>query len=518
MKRSAMLSPRWADVYFQEIRNQLEVALADRRYFTDLNQRLAGLTIDRYEFEETEKIHDDEVAAGWYTYLRDIARADVEAQTGWKEATKQTAAIFATFSTKQEFKDLLADPERAAFLRAVTAVASNFSAYAKVSQEYINNWEDPWSFLNMIDPDGPQKKKGEYVIPKFGTKKSDFGLTPLRIVPVYMKMYEYAKLMAVPELANFLTAVQSQAYLAAGAQAAAEATLGAKQITLNWNENDVGFRTRRTELAIGVNALRRKAMDDLGGPLNIASELASLRARFVEQLADIAAKASVLVPGFHQIWGWDDISQPPMPYEWKDSDGSYTHALAMWLLTVQSQLGPRMTYESSTVIPISIKARLSQDKWLSVLADAKAKNLNQLTFVFDLPASIFSPLLCARIRGISAYVDGPSGADSGAWRGRATIPANALVVTQSGNNAIAQSRLTSDLGRIQTRPFPKPADVVGISLLRNASPISGSPDPAGGSNWVVELMRWSSSGMDATDLLDMQLDLLVSGNAGVTGA
>lgn len=57
----------------------LDRCATERAAYDDLRSKWAKLILDVVEFEQTEKIHDQEIAAGWYTINHDQSSAELEA-------------------------------------------------------------------------------------------------------------------------------------------------------------------------------------------------------------------------------------------------------------------------------------------------------------------------------------------------------------------------------------------------------------------------------------------------------
>jgi hypothetical protein len=105
-------------------------------------------------------------------------------------------------------------------------------------------------------------------------------------------------------------------------------------------------------------------------------------------------------------------------------------------------------------------------------------------------------------------------ADGDSWRGRIYPPSKAVFTDQSGKEtAVTQQSMPCDLARIAARGLSRPPDMVGLSHLRNISPLSPSGDATPESAWKLSVSRVSVFGKDLLEITDLSLDLMVSGLA-----
>ena len=107
-RRAHSLSLRWADVYLQDIRGSLQSMEADNRYYDELNFRLANQAIDVYSQDEALRIHNNEIAAGWYTVAAEIADLEEKALSIQRDGAHDV---------RDAYDELFKDPEIAAILK-----------------------------------------------------------------------------------------------------------------------------------------------------------------------------------------------------------------------------------------------------------------------------------------------------------------------------------------------------------------------------------------------------------------
>jgi hypothetical protein len=127
----ADLSPRWVDIYLQELGVRIEGLQADRRTYADLNARFVSVLVDQYEFDGAEAIHNDEVKAGWYSYVSDASAAEVDAQMAWFTSVDKVNIRYGALLADPDIAEAISDPRRTAVLQASVARASFYSPYTK---------------------------------------------------------------------------------------------------------------------------------------------------------------------------------------------------------------------------------------------------------------------------------------------------------------------------------------------------------------------------------------------------
>lgn len=315
---------------------------------------------------------------------------------------------------------------------------------------------------------------------------------------------------AQPEAIYNQALVASQAALAEGANVSSSALRDAKALAHEWTTKDVDFRRARTELAIEVHDLKVTAQDEQRSASNHPERLAEVRTAFRDRAAEFYCRANFVYGQIEALWDWTPMPRAPAVRGWDDAAGSWLQSTASWHREFRRQFLSRLAGEASTCLPFSVKALCGTGTWQDALADVKARDLPLLELQFILSPAAVPRLFGLRLRGVSAHSVGITDACAGVWSANLKPPVQCSVVTSRGTRDLNQNPGCIDLGRIQTREFPKPPDVVATATLRNLSPLS-----AGAGNdrsWALTLKRHSSRGKDVCDLEDLEIDLLVAGS------
>lgn len=498
-KRGDTLSPRWADVYLNDLRQKLAGLDNDRRQYLELNARLTGFLLEQYELNESEKIQDDEISAGWYDFPYKISAKELAAQEEWATASGEVVYFYDEVIGKAAFTEVLENFEKAVSQRAWLAQASMYSPYLTVHNQYAAA-NAPANYLYARDPilnPGP---------PLILQPTPAGNISDAR--PLHNWVYLFTKTAAAPEIVSYQISFKTQNRLARASASSSALLAEAKSIATDWSQKDIDFRRRRAELNRTTNALKRKALSDQDGPLNLVPHLSGMRTRFVDQLADALAMAEVIQRGFATCWTWTTGASPPVPSTWNDQIGSFLDELLKWQAQAERSIVSQLHRESAGVVSVSLRNLVGETAWKKALTATQSGKPFKVSF--QVRSHLFEPYIGVRFRGLSAYTSGVSDQAAGVWRGNISLPQNAIVIDSYGKTvAINQPRLMTDLGRILTRENPKPSDVVGSAQLRNLSPIS-DPQNIPQSLYEITIAATSSGGITMSSVKDISLDILFS--------
>lgn len=511
----ANLSTRCADAYLGELLVRLEALLSDRRYYRELNARLASIAIAQLEFDGVEAIHADETAKGWYTYTAEMSAEDLASQRAWATSLQNVSIIYAQLSGDPVVQELITNtgPQRTALFQAAVSEASFVAPYVKTndSQLTYQAGDARYAFnfmfiedLNELQLD-PANHPGPVKIfkPIPGTVYNGFPDS------FQTTAFNATWRAAVVQQTSYSASISSQTAASSGAATSAQHTTTSKKALDDWNQLDVDFRRRRTQLALDVNAMRRKAQNDDRGPFNYIQELATLRANFVSRLADFYARASSIVSGLSSLWAYPSVPAVPAVHSWDDARGSYLDALQAWALQLERVIQRATEEEASAIVTLSVHSLMGDTAWKAAINVASSNPTRSLRFRIE--SSSFSGWAGVRIRGISASIIGTDEVEAGVWRVHAYAPQAAIVVNQRGtSHALLQLSRMLDLGRVATRQCPRPPDIAGMSQWRNLSPISDPAASDADATWGIEVAALSSNGMDVKKIKDIQLDIIVS--------
>jgi hypothetical protein len=177
-------------------------------------------------------------------------------------------------------------------------------------------------------------------------------------------------------------------------------------------------------------------------------------------------------------------------------------------------VGRALQYEVGTVVSFSAKT-LDPKAWTNALNALKSGTTKELELSLRFPLSAFSPYYALRVRGLSASVADPKAvADGDSWRGRIYPPSKAVFTDSTGKEtAVMQQSIPCDLARIAARGLARAPDMVGLSHLRNISPLSPTGATDADSAWRLRVSRRSLFGKDLLEITDFSIDLMISGLA-----
>ncbi len=126
------------------------------------------------------------------------------------------------------------------------------------------------------------------------------------------------------------------------------------------------------------------------------------------------------------------------------------------------------------------------------------------------PKSPIELLRLARLRGVSAFIVGP--ASEVCWRGEIVPPTKATQRDAAQTLVpVQQTGRKCDLARVLPRMAMSAPDVVGTTLLRNLSPISGTAEQGDAARWHVQIRTPAVGSLNK--LKDIQIDLLCAGTS-----
>ncbi|MGE8067065.1 hypothetical protein [Pseudomonas sp. NPDC089569] len=494
--RTATMSERWADVYVQDIRGALASMESDLRYFDDLNYRLANQSIDIYAQDEALRIHNEEIAAGWYTVAAEIAQFEQTAAATQKTGSDVVKGIYDGLFANPDVVKAFRDPQQVANLRATTAAVMTYSPYSKLHDDFKTAGFLKWS--NALN--------GNTVPTPLPV--GHVGPDPMETPALVFTMTQQSALCEIAWAA--VNSRSGQAGATANADACSNLA-SAKSRELQWAQADSNFRQERSAVQLQVRELRRQAVEQPGAPLNITEKCRTLRRRFVDQLAEAVARAMVVDTAMASVFGLPWNEAPPLPETWNDSAGSYLAALQRWFVRLDVQLARGQQQEVAQVVAVSIK-QAAPTAFAKAVKDLKTNTAKTLSVRFPIAETLFGGLRGARIRGafVSTIEKTPDASDS--WQGVLSAPVTAVSIDASGRRQqIAQRLPPADAGRIQARSILKTPDLVGAAALRNASPIGDMTQAAADSQWLIEIGGKSLLGRSAADLTDIVVEIVVGG-------
>ena len=499
LKRASELSARWADVYVQDMRASLGAMEGDARYFQDLNYRLAAQVIEQNALDEALRIHALEVQAGYYTVASEVAQRDVEAAERQQAGVLDASSVYEALFQDTEIADVFENPKFASEKRAKVATMQIYASYTSVHNQ--NKADGFLMWPGGVNPTGHAPVPYD---PTSGTVAPDLMGTPAIV-------YELTRVAALSEIASAAASISSGRILARSGQESGLASVEGRKRQAKWALDDVEFRRLRSQAQIDARELRRLASEPLGGPMNIAEKCRALRQRFVEQMAETVARATVTASALRPIFGlaWDE--QPPLPGEWDDTKGRYLDALQGWYVRLDSVLARAQQLEVAQVVIVSLK-QTAGAAFKKAQDDLRSGRAKTFSVRWALNRVAIPTLSGPRLRGISVSTveSKPDATDN--WSGSVTPPQSGLSFDSVGqSHLLNQPNGSIQAGRIACRAGSRPADVLGQVSAHGVTPLSDSSAPPSKSHWLLELAPSSMLGRHAYDLTDIVVEILVSG-------
>jgi hypothetical protein len=282
----------------------------------------------------------------------------------------------------------------------------------------------------------------------------------------------------------------------------------AREAKATWDTKDVLFQRRRSEVTIFMNEVKKHAMADSGGPYNYLEQMEPIRSRFGK---DFHAAYSILLAAQHGLQLLYDskgilplIIDEPLKGKFTSFDACVSWARdAIRFLIIAGQL------DQNYVLSLSVKTNMGEDFFTKALANEG----DTVKLTFEVLEARFAAQRLVRLRGISACVVESTPGDTWQMTVRAPVRSIGRFVSDADAaepNKLDQSMVPPvRLGRVQTRQSQREPDVVGLTTLHNVSPLS-DPEFKTAGRWSVEVDRHSLNGTDAKSLIDVHIDLLLA--------
>lgn len=495
-KRIATLNPRWTEMYVQDVRAALGGLESDLRYFDDLRFRLTNQVLDLKALDDALRIHNDEIAAGYYTVASEISKSEFEAAGEQKAGYEAASAEYSKLFQNPEAVEAFTDPQRAAQLRAVSATALVYSPYQDLHDQFSKGqmvrWAHGWNTPDVPTP-----------LPKgnVGDSPTD---TPTLV-------YYATRKSAVCEISAAAVSVTGGRLLAEAGAKAAKASFEAKARAANWAADDISFRRDRAKVQIELRELRRQAIDSWGGPLNLTEKCLTIRKRFIDLLAETVARAEVIASTLQSLYGVVWSLPPPKIDGWDDAAGSYLAALQAWYADLDTALSRMQERESALIVAISMRNSALKEFEAAKVALKTGKSPSLLVG-FKIPSQRIGDLRGARVRAVSISTIEKVSDYSDSWHGRIRPPISAVSIDLHGNrHSISQNDpFAAEVGRILSRANPRQPDSVG-TIFRNCCPTSDLTKPDAASTWTLEIAAFSVLGKHAYELEDVVVEVVVTG-------
>ncbi len=498
---SSLLLPRWADLYIQDIDRELPSLIALRDRHADMAARATNAIVEQWEFDSNERIHNEEISAGWYTIQRDVSALEYSSQAAWSTSAQAAAKVFNDITKTNLVDWRTQSAEMYASYRANAAFASLFPVYSDVHAQHVPpfpKWdESKFNFMN-IDLANSLNEPPKVTPAPTGPVVGNWFSVPRQVWSLV-----YAS--ALPETVFNVASVNSQQVLAEGSAQSAASLAQSKDLLAKWYSADETFRRERTQVALDTNAMRKLARSSKRGPTNYSEQLQAIRQEFIQRISQVYARALIIDVGLRDIW---EMPLPPLPdvYKWND-DTSFFSSFISWIGILKRSMLMRSASDCNTVLTVSVSSLVGPQVWTKAMDNVLASNATSVEFRFELPTTL-TQYSQTRLRGVIAYITGIDDRVAGLWRAKIVPPKHARLGTNS--LSISQDQPSVDLARIQSRENPKPPDVVGMATLRNIVPFSNPTDLQADRVWVLVLERYSLRNADGVKVTDIELDFLTA--------
>lgn len=313
---------------------------------------------------------------------------------------------------------------------------------------------------------------------------------------------EHAKLAAGSEVFHTLITqsklINAQLSAATGAmQAALERQIGLR--TRNkWDNKDVEFKSRRTQVGRRLAKYKAKALTEDDGALNYPKRMRRIRQLFERDFRDALARIFAASEGLKQYYGYSapfPTSLEALRNHKNHSLGQYFSDALLWVRDAISWLAKFAQFEQNYVLALSIRESVSDREWTNGLKSG--------AWIFEVPESLFEHQCHVRLRGISAAVLTKENGPNEIWRAILTAPVKSLTQHLSGFTVqLNQANLPPcRLGRIFPRASFQLPDTSGAYSWHNASPIG---------KWDLSLRPCSPRLADLKNVEDVHLDLYLA--------
>jgi hypothetical protein len=444
--------------------------------WSDRAAKAAAISLEILDYIETDKIHQDEIAAGIYTVPFKQSFAE------WKAYNASENAL-TSISTQLEWgsKNLwnIDQLQSQVFDSSRVAYLSGLAPY------------------QTTPPLGPQQTY-------------DYSLTWQRNVHVATQdtVANHFKWATVNQAEHAFRSEWNQVLIQqknnAGDLKAATQRASGWGSRANWDQKDIDFRRRRTEAAKKLADLKVRMVTEPGGALNYADLMMAIQRRYERDFLDALGRIAVAAAGLHRLFDYT-IPFPASLHNLLNKD--HQDVLAKnkvsiaTVATQNSALEEAVLWTRNAISWMISFAQLDQT-YTRVFSIRKLvgggwnQGLSNGEWNFKIDESILDECH-ARIRSISLFIIGQS---SGLWSAQIKVPGSTNVRTMDGRLGpeFEQALPLCRLGRVTHRDPTMTADIGGSSSLHNASPMG---------EWQLHLGPTSTEDEPLSTITDIHLDL-----------
>lgn len=439
----------------------LDRGIRDRAEWNELAVKAFNLGAELTQFFELDKVHQEEIKAGFYSlpYEESVAEADAENASASKN---RTAYDKLNDICGNKFSDKEIDRQKA--LAGIQGTVSKLATYAKQSDEtrsleYMDLGRDG------VFPEGSQAIS-----------------TQAQIIAEYITDANMQL-----EKDSYLSQKDSADAVASASKIRAE-TLEKRKV---YEEKNIQFRRNRTEISKNIQELRAKAATSTKGILNYVERMTPIKNRFDRDFREAIACLIPAYEGLTKIYGYNGA---PLPST--DSTHFFDDSL-LWVRDAINWIVRFTQRDQNYVLSISVKI-LSND-WEQGKQNGKWTFEIPTNFEFADDNDFYKGQRHVRMRGVSAFVE-TSNDNAGVWQVMIIPPKTSTCTHLSGDDeALDQTDVPPcRLGRVSNRDNVREIDVAGVSTLHNISPFG---------KWEITLSNISRLSSAVQEIEDIQIDM-----------
>jgi len=432
----------------QEFEQSLNTCIQLKQRMYDLLEKQFDLKLEIQEFEKLDKIHQQEVDSGFYKLP--LIKAKIDYQSAAKE---------------QKF-----------FREAYDKLISYKSSF--LTSDYLMTYKDSSEGTAYMSALPYLKKESGQTFRTVPYQYNDISATktPSKWLKTFVEHRHRFQMEGV-KVSNF----SAHRSAAANCDAAHFRKENAKA-AIEWALKDVEFRMSRTLVA-------RQSMDEkvaqsikAGSHMNYPEQIERLSSRYRLHYMKLRGLCQLIGYGVYKVHGLES----EIFFEPELDD------LIEWYEYITSDLRNLLRYEQGFVKTVIIDLSEGRD----IDSESGFVNLS-----FEVKEGDLLGAKNVKMMGLSAYVSGES---EGNWELRISPPKESFFIRpHNTKSSINQSWLPSVImGRVNTREPDNPADIVGISALKNSSPLG---------EWKLQINKQSSKGIGLERLSSLELDFHLSG-------
>jgi hypothetical protein len=459
----------------------LDRALKLYTEFQDLTVKSYDYVIEFTEFEELDKIHQEEEANGFYDVERKQSEAEhisEQRRYDWLNAARIIhEKMFVKHFSESIISRLISAAKQSAF------VVGQIPYFVK-NQEFdrFNLFK-----LNELDFKSVTGVSSTNLDSDVFSEVDFDGNSDVKISWLATRAAEFQAFYSLNLSRANLAVEDSQINaMLRGSQE----RLPGLEARAKWDSLNSDFKRRRTTVARTFQQDKMHRFFDRNSPLNYDERSKASYKLFSQDFRDALARLQVVQKGLKEIYGYD-LPLPAEPLPTDESEFDYFNKCLLWSRQAISWLIRFSRAEQSLVLPISLKSILSDTDWNSGLLTG--------TWKINISEENFSGLMHTRLRGLSAFIIGDE-AKNKLWQLDIQVPTKAIIKHVSGNEVILdQSKISlCKLARVTDRNAQRDPDLFGLSALFNTSPIG---------KWKVQIIKSVPSSTDFLRVEDIHIDL-----------